>query len=106
MLVYRAVPVRPALLDSLDLVHGIREVQASMVRVAVSASGRGPHDWLRVVQAVMGVAELSGLHACLEGPRHGFGAAAVSAGIPLNLMQRWPDHPQFRQDDLRQYCGR
>jgi len=27
--------------------------------------------------------------------RHGFGVAAVSAGIPLNLLQRWPRHAQL-----------
>jgi site-specific recombinase XerD len=27
--------------------------------------------------------------------RHGFGVAAVSAGIPLNLMQKWLGHAQL-----------
>jgi integrase/recombinase XerD len=27
--------------------------------------------------------------------RHGFGVAAVSAGIPLNLVQRWLGHAQL-----------
>ena len=27
--------------------------------------------------------------------RHGFGVAAVSAGIPLNLVQKWLGHAQL-----------
>ena len=38
--VYRAVPVPPALLEALDLVHGIRERQGSAVRARAFAFGR------------------------------------------------------------------
>jgi len=34
-------------------------------------------------------------HASPKGLRHGFGVAAVSAGIPLNLMQKWLGHAQL-----------
>ena len=37
--IYRSVPVPPALLDGLDLVHGIREVQTGRGR------GRGVRLW-------------------------------------------------------------
>jgi integrase/recombinase XerD len=30
-----------------------------------------------------------------KGLRHGFGVAAVSAGIPLNLVQKWLGHAQL-----------
>ena len=30
-----------------------------------------------------------------QGLRHGFGVAAVSAGIPLNLVQKWLGHAQL-----------
>ena len=30
-----------------------------------------------------------------DGLRHGFGVAAVSAGIPLNLVQKWLGHAQL-----------
>lgn len=49
----------------------------------------------RVVHAVMEQARLSGPHACPKGLRHGFGVQAVSAGIPLNLVQRWLGHAQL-----------
>jgi integrase len=94
--IYRAVPVPPALLDALDLVHGIREQQSRR------GQGRGERLWLwsrmtgwRAVHAVMQDARLDGPHASPKGLRHGFGVAAVSAGIPLNLVQKWLGHAQL-----------
>ena len=40
-------------------------------------------------------AGLKGVPASPKGLRHGFGVAAVSAGIPLNLVQKWLGHAQF-----------
>ena len=84
--IYRAVPVPPMLLEALDLVHGIRELQGRR------GKGRGIRLWpwsrmsgWRAVHAVMADARLDGPHASPKGLRHGFGVAAVSAGIPLNL---------------------
>jgi integrase/recombinase XerD len=34
-------------------------------------------------------------YPCPKGLRHGFGVQAVSAGIPLNLVQRWLGHSQL-----------
>jgi integrase/recombinase XerD len=93
---YRAVPVPPALLEALDLVHGIRERQSRR------GKGRDERLWpwsrmtgWRAVHAVMDAAGLSGPHASPKGLRHGFGVAAVSAGIPLNLIQKWLGHAQL-----------
>jgi integrase/recombinase XerD len=36
-----------------------------------------------------------GAAATPKGLRHGFGVAAVTAGIPLNLVQRWLGHAQL-----------
>jgi len=94
--VFRAVPVPPALLDTLDMVHGIREAQTRR------GKGRGERLWpwsrmtgWRAVHAVMAAAGLDGQHASPKGLRHGFGVAAVSAGIPLNLVQKWLGHAQL-----------
>ena len=94
--IYRAVPVPPALLEALDLVHGIREQQTRR------GKGRGARLWpwsrmtgWRAVHAVMAEANLSGPHASPKGLRHGFGVTAVSAGIPLNLVQKWLGHAQL-----------
>jgi integrase/recombinase XerD len=94
--IYRAVPVPPALLEALNMVHGVRELQAQR------SKGRGVRLWpwsrmtgWRAVHTVMGAARLDGPHASPKGLRHGFGVAAVSAGIPLNLVQKWLGHAQL-----------
>jgi len=78
---YRAVPVPPAVLDALDLVHDVRQLQrrgqARRVRL---------WPWRRVA-VVMRDASLNGPQATPKGLRHGFGVAAVNAGIPLNMVQ-------------------
>ncbi len=91
--IYRAVPVPPKLLDALDLVHGIREQQSRR------GNGQGVLLWpwsrmsgWRAVHGVMEAAGLDGVHASPKGLRHGFGVAAVSAGIPLNMVQKWLGH--------------
>jgi integrase/recombinase XerD len=95
--VYRAVPVPPAVLDALDLVHGVREAQRRRngghgVRLWPWARSTA---WLRL-QGVMRAAGIrGGPHATAKGFRHGFGVAAVQAGIPLNLVQRWLGHAQL-----------
>lgn len=95
--VYRAVPVPPAVLDALDLVHGVREAQRR------SNGGRGLRlwpwarstAWLRVKGVIAAAGIKAGPHATPKGFRHGFGVAAVQAGIPLNLVQRWLGHAQL-----------
>jgi integrase len=94
--IFRSVPVPPALLDTLEMVHGVRELQARR------GKGRGVRLWpwsrmtgWRAVHAVMQAAGLEGVPASPKGLRHGFGVAAVTAGIPLNLVQRWLGHAQL-----------
>jgi integrase len=94
--IYRAVPVPPAVLEALDLVHGIRELQSRR------GKGRGERLWpwsrmtgWRAVHALMEAAGLDGPQASPKGLLHGFGVAAVSAGIPLNLVQKWLGHAQL-----------
>ena len=70
------------------MVHGIRELHARR------GKSRGVRLWpwsrmtgWRAVHAVM--------QASPKGQRHGFGVAAVTAGIPLNLVQKWLGHAQL-----------
>jgi len=82
--------------EALDMVHGIREQQAG------KRHSHGVLLWpwsrmtgWRAVHDVMVAARLEGPHASPKGLRHGFGVAAVSAGIPLNLVQKWLGHAQL-----------
>ena len=94
--VYRSVPVLHTLVDMLDLVHGLRSLQGR--------SDRGRHHWLwpwsrmtgwRRVCEVMAWAVVRGPQASPKGLRHRFGVAAVTAGVPLNLVQKWLGHAQL-----------
>lgn len=94
--VYRAVPVPPAVIDVLNLAHAIREAQNG------KDGGTGQLLWpfsrtsaWRYVQQVLNRAGLKGPQATPKGLRHGFGVQAVSAGIPLNLVQKWLGHAQL-----------
>jgi integrase/recombinase XerD len=94
--VYRAVPVPHTLVDMLDLVHGLRPLQGRTDR------GRSHRLWpwsrmtgWRRVCEVMARAGVRGPHASPKGLRHGFGVAAVTAGVPLNLVQKWLGHAQL-----------
>jgi integrase/recombinase XerD len=92
---FPVVPVPPALLDALNMVHGIRELHARRGK----RRGIRLWPWSRMAGwrciAVMDAAGLDGQQASPKGLRHGFGVAAVSAGIPLNLVQKWLGHAEL-----------
>ncbi len=97
--VYRAVPVPPAVLEMLAMVHGLKDKK----RKTAGAKKKSPPllwdfgrttAWKKVL-AVMAAAGVKGPHATPKGLRHGFGVAAIQTGIPLNLLQRWLGHAQL-----------
>jgi len=88
--IYRAVPVPAALLDALDLVHGIRDRQTRAHLWTWSLKTA----YTRVIE-VMERAGIEGCQASPKGLRHGFGVACIEKGIPLNLVQRWLGHAQL-----------
>ena len=95
--VYRAVPVPPKLLDELQLVHRIRETEAKRGRGRKNllwAMSRAT-AWRRIKELLRQAGIGQGAAATPKGLRHGFGVAAVTAGIPLNLVQRWLGHAQL-----------
>ena len=88
--IYRAVPVPAALLDALDLVHGIRDHKARARLWTWSLKTA----YTRIIE-VMEAAGIAGPQASPKGLRHGFGVACIEKGIPLNLVQRWLGHAQL-----------
>lgn len=94
--VYRAVPAPPLFLETLRTVHDLTTLHARLDR------GRSVRlwDWSRAtawrrVCEVMDAAGITGLHATPKGLRHGFGIRAISAGVPLNMAQKWLGHAQL-----------
>jgi integrase/recombinase XerD len=95
--VFRPVPVPPAFLDTLNLVHNIRAAQKR------EGGGKGVvlWDWCRTtawtrVCEVMKAAGIEGPHATPKGLRHGFGVNATVNSVPLNKVQKWLGHADMK----------
>jgi integrase/recombinase XerD len=95
--VYRAVPVPPVVLEMLTMVHGLKDRKKRTKKDSPPAPlwdfGRTT-AWKKVLE-VMKAAGVKGPQATPKGLRPGFGVAAIQAGIPLNLLQRWLGHAQL-----------
>jgi integrase len=93
--VYRAIPVPPSLVDTLDLVHGLKEIQRRGQRHELDQplwSWSRTTAWRRVV-AVMKQADISaGPHRVPKGLRHGYAIHALNKGVPLNMLSKWMGH--------------
>src|SRR3954452_17180811 len=93
--VFRAVSVPPELLDTLDMVHGLREAQ----RRGQTKALLWPWSRMTAFRRVQEVIQRRGIpvapHACPKGRWHGFGVQAVSRGIALNMVQKWLGHAQL-----------
>ena len=95
--IYRAVPVPPKLLDMLELVHSVRETQEGARRknkVRLWSYSRTT-AWRHIKDVLEAAGIERAQRMSPKAFRHGFGVAAVSAGIPLNLVQRWLGHAQL-----------
>lgn len=96
--VYRAVPVPPEMLDTINMVHGLQD----------RPCGKGdevlPRLWpwsrttaWRRVKAVMEAAGIdAGPHRSPKGLRHGYGVHAITSGVPLNMLSKWMGHASLQ----------
>jgi integrase/recombinase XerD len=93
--VYRAIPVPPSLLDTLDLVHSLQEIQRRGRRRDLDQPlwpWSRTTAWRRVV-AVMQQADIAaGPHRVPKGLRHGYAINALNKGVPLNMLSKWMGH--------------
>ena len=83
--VFRAVPISPPLMRQL------RKLAASI------PPNERIWPWCRMtgyrrIKEAMIRAGVAGPQASPKGLRHGFAVAAIGAGVPLNLVQRWLGH--------------
>lgn len=94
--IFRAVPCPAEFLDDLDIIHGLRQVQAR--------GGRKPDrlwpwsrmtGYTRVMEVIKAAGIPDGPHASPKGLRHGFGVNAVVKGVPLSTLQKWLGHAQL-----------
>ena len=104
--VYRAVPVPQSLLDTLDMVHGLREAHRRHKTALLDAA---LWPWSRVtawrqVCAVMIAAGIpDGPHRCPKGLRHGYAIHALAKGVPLNMVAKWMGHAKMETTAI--YCN-
>ena len=90
----RKIPVPPELLRALKLVHALRSTPAK-------AAGKPLWPWSqasahRKIAKTMAYACVEGPQACPKGLRHGFGIAAVAAGVPLPTITAALGHANLR----------
>ena len=95
-IVWRAIPVEDTYLDTLDLVHAIRDAQKRKKKKPLWDWSR-IHAW-RIVKDVMDKAgiDTSLPHATAKGLRHGFAIHALSKDVPLNLVSKWLGHADIK----------
>ncbi len=84
--IFRAVPVPPEFLQTLQSVHDL----AALGEQRLWAWSRTT-AWRRVKE-IMEAANLHGIFATPKGVRHAFGIKAVTSEIPLNMTSRWLGH--------------
>lgn len=92
--VFRSVPVPPDFLDTLDMVHGIREAQKKKHKHRKqSLWSYSRSTAFRHIKEVMAAADLPpGPHLTPKGLRHSYGVHAITKGVPLNMLQKWLGH--------------
>lgn len=94
--VFRAVPVPPKYMDSLQRTFSIRQAQK---RKNAATERLWPwhrqHGW-RLIKAIMKEANITpGAHMSPKGLRHAYGIHAISSGIPVTQLQKWMGHAQL-----------
>jgi len=96
--VYRAVPVPPEYIDTLDMVHRIRKSQKSKKTANQCLwSWTRQHVTTEIIKPLMikaGIPE--GAHRTSKGLRHAYGVNAVTRNIPLNMLQKWMGHADMK----------
>jgi integrase len=83
------------LLDTLDMVHGLKEIQRRARMRALDQplwSWSRTTAWRRVV-AVMQQADIAaGPYRVPKGLRHGYAIHAFNTGVPRNMFSKWMGH--------------
>jgi integrase/recombinase XerD len=103
---YREVPIPRSLMAALNRRFCLRTAQRTP-----ELSSKRLWPWSRVtawryVKSIMRRADVAGRQACPRGFRHGFGVGAISAGVPLNVVQRLLGHASIETTTIyTEACG-
>lgn len=88
------MPVPTTLVDTLDLVHGLRFANRQQQKVKLWSWSR--MTAYRKITAVMESAGIDGIKATPKGLRHAFGIICNQKGIQLNMVQKWLGHADLK----------
>jgi integrase/recombinase XerD len=88
----REVPIPPDLIAALNRQFGIRNAQRNPGVSELRLWSFCRQTAWRLVRELAHGSGIRGRRAALRGFRHGFGIATLTAGVPLNLVQRWMGH--------------
>lgn len=92
----RTVPIPSQLARDLDLTHVVRNKQMRKRRVKEKIWKFSRSTGFRYIRELMEEANISGPHANPKGIRHGYGIAAVEAGIPLPIITELLGHSSLQ----------
>ena len=92
----RTVPIPSQLARDLDLTHVVRTKQMRRRRVKEKIWNFSRSTGFRFIRELMEEANISGPHANPKGIRHGYGIAAVEAGIPLPIITEFLGHSSLQ----------
>lgn len=98
-IIYRDVPVPPALIENLDNVFGIREIQKRSQKKELDTPlwSWGRIQAWRLITSIMEQAGIAaGPQRTPKGLRHGFGVNATHSGIQLHMLQKWMGHADMQ----------
>ncbi len=97
-IIHRAVPVPSEVLDTLDMVHGIREAlkrkKNDVLETPLWPWSRAT-GWRRIKEVMDQAGIKDGPHKSPKGLRHGYGVNAISKQVPLNMLQKWMGHAKM-----------
>ena len=91
--IFRSIPVPEKLIESLNLVHALREAKNKNAFIWSFSRMTG---WRKITE-IMSMANVTGPQASPKGLRHGFGVYAIAdCEIPLNMVQKWLGHSEIK----------
>jgi len=99
---YRTVPVPEILIESLDLVYGIRALHKKEKGIDIPLWTMSRPTAYRLVKRVMTRAGIVGKQATGKGLRHGFGVAMMTAKkpLPIHVLSQLMGHTDTKTTEI------
>ena len=95
--VYRMVPVPEEYIDTLNIVHKVREAKKVSKRKTVPLWPWTRRHASRIIKQLMINADIQeGPHRTAKGLRHSYGVNAIVSGVPLNMLRKWMGHTDIK----------